>query len=338
MTNQPQSVPGKGASASREVEGFEGKLSVLLVGLGNVGMGYDLETDMRTIKSHASAFLHHPHFKLLAGVDPDPKVRIVFDRRFQGSSYSNVTDALESEIFDVVVVASPTKLHKEQILEILHHCAPKVILCEKPLSYDLTSAREIVQACRERRVKLLVNYHRRADPAVLRVRRMIESGEIIKPFRGTIQSRKGLIHNGTHFLDLMTFWFGKITKVEILGNIAPVGDLDGNRDLRLIFDGGRVDFLSTGAGEEVADISLEFANGSLDYLGGGRTAKWAPSSGHGVSTQANSEINLSPGFSTSQFFVAQEIWNEIHGTRTSLCSGEQAVEILELATRLLRQE
>ena len=47
---------------------------VLLVGLGQVGMGYDFDlAASEMVLSHANAFVGHPDFKVVGGVDPDPK-------------------------------------------------------------------------------------------------------------------------------------------------------------------------------------------------------------------------------------------------------------------------
>jgi hypothetical protein len=48
----------------------------LLVGLGQIGLGYDLALDPdRYIYTHSRALSRHPKFRLLVGVDPDAGFR-----------------------------------------------------------------------------------------------------------------------------------------------------------------------------------------------------------------------------------------------------------------------
>jgi len=49
--------------------------SVLIVGLGQIGMGYDLGLPPQNVLSHARAFQNCPGFRVIGGVDPDPKER-----------------------------------------------------------------------------------------------------------------------------------------------------------------------------------------------------------------------------------------------------------------------
>ena len=45
------------------------KYSVLIVGLGNIGMGYDFKKSNNIILSHAKSFYLNDNFRLIGGVD-----------------------------------------------------------------------------------------------------------------------------------------------------------------------------------------------------------------------------------------------------------------------------
>mgnify|MGYP006424554935 FL=1 len=56
------------------------ELSVVIVGLGAIGMGYDLDsTD--TISTHAKAFQAHSDFYLVAGIDCNIENRRIFEEK-----------------------------------------------------------------------------------------------------------------------------------------------------------------------------------------------------------------------------------------------------------------
>jgi hypothetical protein len=81
--------------------------SVLLIGLGNVGVGFDL-SDSRKVLSHARAFSRHPYFNLAAGVDTDAERRRRFEAAYGVPSFDDVGAATREVSPDVVVVATPT--------------------------------------------------------------------------------------------------------------------------------------------------------------------------------------------------------------------------------------
>jgi hypothetical protein len=62
--------------------------SVLLVGLGRIGVGFDIGLDgQKHISTHARAFSLHPKFQLIGGVDPDLQSRQMFERNYQCKAF-----------------------------------------------------------------------------------------------------------------------------------------------------------------------------------------------------------------------------------------------------------
>jgi predicted dehydrogenase len=70
-------------------------------------------------------------------------------------------------------------LHAEQTIAAAE--AGKHVLCEKPLAMSALECDRMLAACRGSGVKLGVAYYRRFYPAVIRVKAIIESGEIGAP-------------------------------------------------------------------------------------------------------------------------------------------------------------
>ena len=152
---------------------------MLIVGLGSIGMLYDLESsDQAHVLSHAKAFSQHENFVLVAGVDPDPIARKKFSDKYSAWSGHDLAEALRISCPDVVVLASPTNTHAETLKSILAHAKPKVVLCEKPISYSLQEAQFMVSACRDANCLFFVNYLRRVEPGVVEIKRRLVVGEI----------------------------------------------------------------------------------------------------------------------------------------------------------------
>ena len=128
---------------------------VLIVGLGQIGMGYDLNLDAKKyVYSHASAFDQHEGFNLLGGVDTDSELCKVFEGKYGGKFYSDTIEALRENEPDIVVIATSTELHKQILQDVIEYSQPKVILCEKPLSYSLKEANEMHELCKDNNIKL----------------------------------------------------------------------------------------------------------------------------------------------------------------------------------------
>jgi len=73
-----------------------------------------------------------------------------------------------------VYVATPNATHLEYVEAAA--AQGKAVLCEKPLEATLDRARRLVAACREADAPLMVGYRMQTDPAVRRLRELIEAG------------------------------------------------------------------------------------------------------------------------------------------------------------------
>jgi predicted dehydrogenase len=84
--------------------------SVLIVGLGQIGFGYDAEKKHENVAlSHARAFYDHPEFWLAGGVDPSQERRDHFSRLYDCYASGDLEEALAKIAPDIVVIAAPTE-------------------------------------------------------------------------------------------------------------------------------------------------------------------------------------------------------------------------------------
>lgn len=102
---------------------------------------------------------------------------------------------------DVVDVCTPTHLHHEMVLQAAS--AGKDIICEKPLARTTGQAQEMVRACREAGVRLLVAHVVRFFPEYAQAQQAVANGDIGRPgvvrlTRGSYRPKKPV---GNWFLD-----------------------------------------------------------------------------------------------------------------------------------------
>lgn len=310
------------------------KYKVLLVGLGQVGIGYDFEVaDPEVVLSHAKAFASHPDFELVGGVDPDAAACASFSSRYGTWAGSDLIEGLSLLNPEVVVIASPTQCHVEAVRQALCHAKPRLILCEKPLAYTLEEAASMVADCRAADCQLYVNYLRRVEPGVLEVKRRLHDGRIATPLKGVLWYSKGLLHNGSHFSNLLEFWLGPIESFKIINCGRPWGEEDFEPDVHVKFATGEVSFLA--AKEEHFshhEIQLVAPNGCLRYEQGGAKILWQAA---GMDPDFPEYLVLSLLGETIateshklQWLVCDNVSACLRGKPSSLCSGEDALETL----------
>jgi predicted dehydrogenase len=203
------------------------RYSVLIIGCGNIAGGYDEMQPKDSLPlGHAKAYINHGGFKLTACIEPDATKRIAFQNRWNvPNGFANFQDLKKQEFnFDVISICSPTSSHANDLQQALS-LNPKLIFCEKPLTSSLHETKRIVSECSNSNILLAVNYSRRWSPQVKQVKSELESGKW-----GEIRSisavyNKGILNNGSHMLDLLSFLFGHL-RLTAVGQILDDFSLD----------------------------------------------------------------------------------------------------------------
>ena len=80
---------------------------------------------------------------------------------------------------DIVYVATPPAAHRRYVLDAA--AAGKHVLVEKPMGLSVNEDREMIAACREAGVELFVAYYRRFQPHVLRMKELLDAGDLGEP-------------------------------------------------------------------------------------------------------------------------------------------------------------
>jgi predicted dehydrogenase len=194
------------------------RLKALIVGCGAIAGGYDEATpDSDQILTHAKAYLRHPKFDIVGCVEPDPQRRAKFMWHWEiPKGFATLTDV--DIPYDVASVCVPTPYHAET-LEALLASPARLVFAEKPLTDDLERSSAIVAAYRAADKPLAVNYLRRWAPGLVKLRDEIASGRWGSFIKGSAWYTKGLLNNGSHFLDLVAFLLGDLRPVARLGSV-----------------------------------------------------------------------------------------------------------------------
>ena len=196
------------------------KINCILVGLGNIGINYDISNS--NIQTHAKALINHKGYNLLCGVDNSYLARKKFQKKYKISTYSSLHKVPFKKI-DFVTIATPTNTHYEIIKKVKFRYPGAFILLEKPISYNIKEAKKILKLCSTN--KLFVNYHRLYEPSSILIKKIIEKykEKFNLPIIIKVTYTKNIIHNCSHFFNLLKFWLGDISDSKVL-KIKKIND------------------------------------------------------------------------------------------------------------------
>lgn len=244
--------------------------SAAVIGLGQIGMGYDYGSpDRSTMITHASGFAGHGGFSLAAAVDPDPLQRERFFAKYDRPAYSTVAELLAHCSPDVLSLAVPTAAHCRIFGELVA-ARPRAILCEKPIAANVADAGEMLALAEASGCSLLVNYMRRFEPGVLSLRESLRRGDLGTIYKGSVWYTKGLLNNGSHFIDLLQFLLGEVSGFQVISAGCSGGGCDVEPDVMIRIGDAEVYFL---AGREAcfsqAQVELIGTRGRILYSAGG---------------------------------------------------------------------
>lgn len=200
--------------------------------------------------------------------------------------YAALLDDPSIEVLDIAV---PPQHQSELILQACARGTVKAILAQKPLALDLREASEVVQACEDAGILLMVNQNMRHDPSVRAAKQLLDAGRLGEPVFATIDMR-GIPHwqpwqaetggatlkiMSIHHLDCMRFWFGEPERLFCSMRPDPRTEFvheDGICTYVLEFANGLraviIDDVWTGPAREgcPAEISIEWRIEGLDGL------------------------------------------------------------------------
>lgn len=226
-------------------------LRAAIIGLGRMGSTFDDENGpynrWRYPHAHAACYREVDGVELVAGADAWESQRDTFGQRWgldQTHLYADYRQMIEQEKPDVVSICTSAGPRARILLDVAGiGSSIKGFWVEKPIAVSLAEADQMVDTCRRQKILLAMCASRCWDPIYVRMRDLIERGEIGDVLQVNGNWSCQLSSNGSHLLTLVSYlaggphascrWvWGEVEEAEAAGD----GDLRGNGYLG--FDNG----------------------------------------------------------------------------------------------------
>ena len=247
-----------------------------VIGCGKIGSEFADDPRIKDIYTHAGAYSACSETNLVAVCDADAtKVKRCGARWNVPATFQNPADMMMSARPEVVSICTPDPTHHAVLREVMKHDCVRAIYAEKPLAMSRADAQEILSIAESRNIHIAVNYFRRYAPTLRELRAAIVQDRCI----GEIQAlncsyTKGILHNGTHLLDLARFLAGEIESIRGIPNRrSNLEKTDTSLDAHLRFASGASGFIQ-GFNEDrfdICEMDITGTAGRIRILDSGHT-------------------------------------------------------------------
>ena len=213
-----------------------------LIGCGAVGSLLSEDPLRRgAVPTHAEAYANSQRAKLIAVCDADASRLQRCGKKWRvPAQYADFSKMIREQSPEIVSVCTPDATHAEILEGLLEEAnGIKAIWCEKPLTTNVAQAQQLSARAAARGILLAVNYTRRYLEGIRRLKQFMQKAEL-----GAVQAvsgwhTKGVLHNGSHWFDLLRLLVGEVERVRAFDRLKEGGS-DPTLDVRLWLGNGVV--------------------------------------------------------------------------------------------------
>jgi hypothetical protein len=193
-----------------------------IIGAGRIASGFG-DPDSETPLCLAHAIQSSELLNLGGFYDQSESISCSAETKWSASATPrNFTSWLALD-WDVICIASPDQCHADHLETLLSRTPSlKAILAEKPLSLDLNRGELLLNKASSLNIPLLTNFPRRQHPEVKKLSARAQAMEFGQLKRVQITCSGGLLHNGSHAIDLLASFIPSsiLTQLKV-DQIAP---------------------------------------------------------------------------------------------------------------------
>ena len=314
-----------------------------IIGLGNIGMEYDV-TSATHPESHTMAYVLDDVFELVCAMDVQPsKAEMLHRFSPETKFYTDIQVMFESHPdIEIVSVCTPPQWHLQNLEYLIRHTAVQYIFCEKPLILSLEELPILKELLNFRKMIIVPNLSRRWNPGIQNMRE-----KIVSRYYGTLQKvmiryTRGIYNTGAHLFDLL-HWCGiKLAKVKVLDKVYTSSEREGESTFSFVFHGADGVSGYAEAFDDTQyyffDIDFYFSNGKIAFRNSGDDIFYYSVAEHHLFPQFSElrvDTHICDVLSDSCLAYAMSDWKKIINREIApRCSWQDAISPLCIAKAL----
>lgn len=234
------------------------KYRAAIIGLGRVG--WMLEQDPLRAKpcTHAGCWQEHPDVELVAGCDIDSDRLQSFGKHFSiAALYHDYREMLAREELDFVSISAYATERCEMVMAAAES-GVKGLWIEKAVATSLAETETMMAELSKYDIPAIVSYMRRWENNYIKVRELIDAGEIGRLQTINVHFTGNMLHTGTHAFDILRMLGGEVSAVQAWLRDESGGSLQSGYRY-----GSNEDFMDFGG-----NAVLHFAGGGMAFIHG----------------------------------------------------------------------
>ena len=208
------------------------KISVGIIGLGKIGLTYDLNSKKKL--TYSKILFKNKLFKLDFGSDLNEINTNRFKKIYKAESFLKYEEALKFYRSELIVICTNTEFHYSVFKKVISVYSPKGIIFEKPFTNNYILAKKIYEICKKKKIKIFINYIRTINPIFQKIKKKYLSDNK-KKFHFNFYYPGEFINNGSHFVDLMIFLKGQPQNFTIIRRYEKFLDVKFSYELGNVF-------------------------------------------------------------------------------------------------------
>ncbi|MBL8007627.1 MAG: Gfo/Idh/MocA family oxidoreductase [Ignavibacteria bacterium] len=314
------------------------KYTAGIIGCGDIGFKFDYKKKVKGALTHFRAFLNSDKFILKAVSDINVDTLKIIGKDFGINTYTDYRKMLEENKLDVIIIAVNDELHYEILKDLITY-KPKLVFCEKPLALDYKHVKEICKLYRKKRIHLQVNFTRRFLNEFAEINEILRSDSLGQIESLTFYYSRGLIHNASHYLDLVNWYIGETEKNLIKVSVKKgISRKDETVSFDMIFKNGtEIRFIGLSPSKlSFAEIDITGTKGRLKFNYRNEIEKYIVAENRKY--KGYSEYKLTEckpvKFEYAIPNAAENIYNVLEGKDTLKSAGINSLKIFELINRI----
>jgi len=318
------------------------KIRYSIIGCGNVAGDYKNKQKIEGIYTHVDAFSRIKAFKPIACFDLYYKKALKFKKKWGFENASNDLNILNKLNNELIIVSSNTSSHYSILKKILKiKNKPKIVLCEKPLTANRKQCLEINNRFKKKKITLVVNFHRRWDETIHKIKKDIQNNLYGKFRVGYCIYNKGLLNTCSHVIDLINLFFRKIKIIYVGKKIYDYDKFDPSIPFIIKTKDADINFIcSDNQDSNMLEIKLIFEKKILETYDGGISWIIKDNKDKNILSYDFSFYNYKKNiFKTTYKFaflnLAKNIYNSIKNKKKIFCSGKEALNVHTIVENIL---